>query len=316
MKIRNNKIVIAGSLAYDYIMDFPGHFEDHILAHKIHQLNVSFSINRLKASFGGTAGNIAYSLSLLNEKSIVLGVMGKDAGNYLDRFKKYKINTDFIKVDKTDSTAGAYIITDKKNNQITGFFPGPQSGGYPKTINKVKESDLFIISAEAKDRMLFYSNYLIKNKKSFIFDPGQQIINFTKSDFKKIIPNSDIVIGNDYEIEIIKQRLGINLTELKRITKTLIITKSVKGSVIYSDNQIFKIPVVKPSKVVDPTGAGDAYRAGLIKGLILGLNWENAGRLAALVAVYAVETAGTQEHKFNWTEIKKRYKVEFKRNLI
>jgi len=319
MSIKNNTILVSGSIAYDYVMSFPDYFQNHILANKIHNLNVSFSVNKLNFSFGGTSANICYSLSLLEESPYLLAHIGKDSDKYEKHLESTNIISDYLVTDKSAYTAGAYIMTDRKDNQITAFYPGPQSKTLNNKLKNIKSVDVAIISAELKERMLAYASYYQKNNISYIFDPGQQVISFNKLEMKKMIKGAGIIVGNDYEIEIIKQRLSLNLNELKKQVKTLVITKGDKGSVIYDSNKIYKIKAVKAKKLVDPTGAGDAYRAGLIKGIILdkeNIDWQRAGNLASLVASYAVAHLGTQVHKFGWTEIKKRYKVEFNDSLI
>jgi adenosine kinase len=316
---KNNTILVSGSIAYDYVMSFPDYFKNHILANKIHNLNVSFSINKLNLSFGGTSANICYNLSLLQESPYLLAHIGKDSAKYKEYLKSTKTIFDYMLTDKSAYTASAYIMTDKKDNQITAFYPGPLTKSLSKKIKTIKAIDVVIISAELKERMLAYASYYQKNNISYIFDPGQQVISFNKLEMKKMIKGANIIIGNDYEIEIIKKRLQLKLNELKKQVQTLIITKGDKGSVINNNNKVYKIKAVKAKKLVDPTGAGDAYRAGLIKAITLDkekIDWQKAGNLASLVASYAVEHLGTQVHKFSWTEIKKRYKVEFEDTLI
>jgi adenosine kinase len=316
---KDNNILVSGSIAYDYVMSFPDYFKNHILADKIHNLNVSFSINQLHFSFGGTSANICYSLSLLEESPYLLAHIGKDNEKYQKHLESTNIISNYIVTDKNAYTASAYIMTDKKDNQITAFYPGSLSKTLNNKLKNIKEIDIAIISAELKERMLAYASYYQKNNISYIFDPGQQVISFSKLEMKKMMQGANIVIGNDYEIEIIKKRLQVNLSELKKQVQTLIITKGDKGSVIYDSNKVYKIKAVKAKKLVDPTGAGDAYRAGLIKAISLdkdNINWQRAGNLASLVASHAVAHLGTQVHKFSWTEIKKRYKVEFKDTLI
>jgi adenosine kinase len=316
---KNNSILVSGSIAYDYVMSFPDYFQNHILADKIHKLNVSFSINKLNLSFGGTSANICYNLSLLGESPYILAHIGKDSDKYKKYLESTNIISNYIVTDKNAYTASAYIMTDKKDNQITAFYPGPLSKTLNNKLKNIKTIDIAIISAELKERMLAYANYYQKNNISYIFDPGQQVISFNKLEMKKMVKGANIVIGNDYEIEIIKKRLQLNLSELKKQVNTLIITKGSKGSIIYDSAKVYKIKAVKAKKLVDPTGAGDAYRAGLIKAMIIDkkkVDWQRAGNLASLVASYAVAHLGTQVHKFSWTEIKKRYKVEFKDSLI
>ncbi|MFA4833926.1 MAG: carbohydrate kinase family protein [Patescibacteria group bacterium] len=313
MKKKNacNTILVCGSLVYDRIMDFPGEFKDHILPEKIHILNVSFTINKLRESFGGTAGNIAYNLSLLGEKPIILGRVGTDFFKYEKWLKNQKIDTARIGKSKKELTASAYIITDRADNQITGFYPGPLDKKYCRVAKKIKNVKIAIVSPDAKLRMLEYLKIYKKSNVSYIFDPGQQIINFSEKELRWAIAGSKVLIGNDYEIQLVLKKLNINLAKLEKMTEILVITKGAKGSEIHNRGKIIKIPSAKPKNTSDPTGAGDAYRAGLIKGLVEGWPLEKTGRLAALVAVYTVEKYGTQTHRFSWAGLKKRYRENF-----
>ncbi|MDD5031714.1 MAG: carbohydrate kinase family protein [Patescibacteria group bacterium] len=323
----DKKILVSGSLVYDRIMDFPGEFKDHILPDKIHILNVSFTINKLRESFGGTAGNIAYNLSLLGEKPIILGMGGADFFKYENWLKKQKIDVSRIKKSEKELTASAYIITDKADNQITGFYPGPRdiencrrvvaliNPPTPLSKGGMMGDGLAIISPDLVARMLEYVKIFKRYKFPYIFDPGQQITSFSKKELRWAITGSRVLIGNDYEIQLILKKLAINLAGLEKMTEILVITKGARGSEIHSDSKIIRIPPAKPKNTSDPTGAGDAYRAGLIKGLAEGWPLEKTGRLAGLVAVYTVEKYGTQTHYFNWKELEKRYKENYRESL-
>jgi len=307
----DKNILISGSLVYDRIMDFHGFFKDHILPDKIHILNVSFVVDDIKESFGGTAGNIAYNLALLDEKPKILGLVGDDFPKYADWLKKNKVDISQVATIKGKKTACAYIMTDQANSQITGFYGGPVQKEYCAIVKKQKSIGLAIIAPENKERMLTYAKMYKKLKIPYIFDPGQQITAFSADDFKTAIVGSKMVIGNDYEIQLIMDRMKINLEKLKKMTATIIITKGEEGSEIYSQNKKIIIPPAKPKNTCDPTGAGDAYRAGVIKGILEGWSWEKTGRLAGLLAVYTVEKYGTQTHKFNKKALTRRYQENF-----
>ena len=309
MNNEKNNILVCGSLAYDRIMDFPGKFSDHILAGKTHILNLSFTVNGVKESFGGTGGNIAYNLALLGEKPKLAAVAGRDFNKYAGWLKKNKIDIANVKVVKSELTASAYIMTDKADNQITAFYPGskiqpplpPLSGG----------RRLAIIAPDIVARMVKYAKIFKQNKIPYIFDPGQQITVFKAKELQFCIKGAKMLIGNDYEIQLILNRLKISLSRLKDIVEILVITKGAAGSEIYSSGGKIIIPPAKPKNTADPTGAGDAYRAGFIKGLALGLALEKCGRLAAVTAVYTVEKYGTQTHRFTWKELEKRYRKNY-----
>jgi adenosine kinase len=298
-KNKNKTILVSGSLAYDRIMDFPGYFKDRILPDKIHILNVSFIINGLKENFGGTAGNIAYSLALLGEKPKILSLAGEDFKKYDKWLKKNKIDTSLIKINK-ESTACAYIITDKNDNQIAGFYPGSLDNQYCQIANKFAKVDLAIVAPDDQIRMKKYLKLYKEKKIPYIFDPGQNVGLFKASELKYAITGAKVVIGNDYEIEIIRKTLKIKIEKLAKMTETVIITKGSKGSEVYSQNKKFNINPAKPKKSLDPTGAGDAFRAGLIKGILSGWPIEKSARLGSVVAVYTVEKYGTQTHEFSW----------------
>ena len=316
--MRNNKpkIVVSGSLAYDQIMDFPGRFSDHILPTEIHNLNLSFFLSKSRQSFGGTAGNIAYNLALLQEKPIILGIAGFDFGDYKEWLKKGGVDLSRIRIVSSDRTAAAHIITDQADNQIAAFYPGARPKDYARSASALKNIDLAIIAADDKQRMLGYAAVYQKNRIPYIFDPGQALIAFSSPELKKSIQGAKVLIGNDYEIKLIADKMKLPFSRLIKMVKILIITLGSQGSKIYSAGQEIIIKPAKPKNTSDPTGAGDAYRAGLIKGLIKGYNLKTCGQLAGLVAVYTVEKFGTQTHRFSLAELKKRYYRNYKERLI
>ncbi|MCF7860521.1 carbohydrate kinase family protein [Patescibacteria group bacterium] len=316
MKTLKNKAVVAvaGSIAFDVVMNFPGRFSAHILPGKIHDLNLSFVLNRLSPGFGGTAGNIAYNLALLQERSSVLTAVGADFLSYRQHLSSLDIDLRGVKVDSKETCAAAFIITDAADNQIAGFYPGSSALAKLNSLDKTEISYL-IISPDAKNRMLAAQKWAKKRKIKYIFDPGQQVINFNQQELELMIKDAYIVIGNDYEIEIIKKTLNLKKTNLIVPNKHLIITKGSQGSEIVSGGESILIPAVETAKAVDPTGAGDAYRAGLIKGLNLGLDLKQAAYLASTVAVYAVEKKGTQNHHFTLQGLLRRYRQNFARTV-
>jgi len=315
---KNNpaRIAVSGSLAYDLIMDFPGKFSDHVLPEAIHNLNLSFFLSSSRQSFGGTAGNIAYNLALLKERPIILGVVGSDFLAYQDWLRGQPIDFSRVKITPTERTAAAYIITDRKDNQIAAYYPGPRPKDYVRQISKdLKNIDLAIIAPDDKDRMLAYAAVYQKNKVPYIFDPGQAVIAFSAPELRRAVTGAKILIGNDYEIKLIIKKLKISLTALIKTLEILVITKGDQGSEIYQGAKKITIRSAQPRNTSDPTGAGDAYRAGLIKGLINGYNLKACGQLAALAAVYTVEKFGTQTHKFTIAEFKRRYQKNFREKL-
>ncbi len=300
-------IIISGSLAYDRIMDFPGYFADHILPEKIHVLNVSFTVTSLIEKFGGTAGNIAYALSLLGEKPILLATIGRDYHRYFEWLTKNKIACDNITIIEEELTASAYITTDRADNQITGFNPGAMK--YPSSFNfdkiNPKESIAIIAPGNLEDMMSYPITCKAKGI-DYIFDPGQSLPMWDSQDLIQCIEGSKIVISNDYELELIMNKTGLDKKKLLQRTNTIVTTLGELGSRICTPDCEINIPAIKPKKVVDPTGAGDAYRAGLIMGLIQGRNIEQSAKNGSVCASFAVESYGTQEYYFSLMEFEER----------
>ncbi|MBU1131427.1 carbohydrate kinase family protein [Patescibacteria group bacterium] len=322
------RILISGSIAYDRIMDFPGKFEDHIIPSEIRQLNVSFTVKEFRETFGGNAGNIAYSLSLLEEKPVVYSAVGKDFQKYQERFNQLGIDISGIKIYPQTLTASAYIITDKNDNQITGFFPGAMSFYAKKP--KVAKGDLAIISPSNPNEMLDLADFYHSRQIPFIFDPGQQIIQFTKNQLRKVIKLASICVVNDYELALTQKITNYDKTVVLQSAGILITTLGKQGSLIeinqHNKLERINISAVKTTLAKDPTGGGDAYRAGLIKGLVASrLNlitdsyfkfpWLEIGQSASLAAVYAIEHYGTQNHFYTYNQFKKRYQLNYKSSL-
>lgn len=305
-------IYISGSIAYDRIMDFPGKLSDHILADKIHVLNVCFTVNGMVEKFGGTAGNIAYSLSLLNERPIILATIGKDYKNYFDWLKKNNVSEEGIKIIHEEFTAGAYIITDKADNQITGFNPGAMKYPSEYTFNSTDSNySIGIISPGNLQDMIEYAKVYKDNNIQYICDPGQSLTQWDGKTLREWLDGSMLLISNDYELEMIMNMTGLDKKGLFSLTKTVITTLGDKGSLISTSESNMSVPPAKVYNVVDPTGAGDGYRAGLIKGIVTGRGIETAAKMGTIVAAYAVEKYGTQEHRYTYEEFVARYTENF-----
>lgn len=305
-------IYISGSMAYDRIMDFPGKLSDHILPDKIHILNVCFTVNGMVEKFGGTAGNIAYSLSLLNEKAVIIATIGKDYQIYFDWLGKNNIPTDGIKIINEEHTAGAYIITDKADNQITGFNPGSMKypSGY-KFKNSDSENSIGLIGPGNLQDMIEYAKTYKDKGINYICDPGQSLTQWEGKTLIEWIDGSMLLITNDYELEMIMKITGMDKKRLKGLTKIIITTLGEKGSLISNSDFDVSIPAVKVHDIVDPTGAGDAFRAGLLKGIVIGRDIETAAKMGTVAAAYALEKYGTQEHRFTHEEFVERYRSNF-----
>ena len=310
--MKSKKTLVSGSLAYDHIMDFPGRFADHILPDKIHILNVSFLVDTLKKQWGGTAGNIAYNLALLREKPTVLATAGRDFTPYKKRLKSAGVDVSHIKEYQGDLTPTSFVMTDAADNQIAGFYLGvmSQSSKLPIKQTKVKY-DLAIISPNDPTAMVNLARECRKLRIPYIFDPGQQIPRLDPKDILDCIEGARVVIGNDYEMELIRRKSGASNSKILGSVEALIITKWSEGSEILTSGVNYFIPSVKAKETIDPTGAGDAYRAGLIKGMLNDLTWVQCGQLGALCAVYAVEKYGTQEHTYLPAQFRARFAKNF-----
>ena len=302
-------IIVSGSLAYDRIMDFPGHFSDHILPEKIHILNVCFQVNGMREKFGGTAGNIAYALSLVGEKPTISAAIGHDYQRYFDWMAKNGILTDGIKIIKDEFTAGAYITTDLADNQITGFNPGAMKYSSSLDFDKLNPEDtIAIISPGNLEDMVNYPRICKQRGIGYIFDPGQSLPVLAAGDVAEAIDGCRILISNDYELEMIMNKTALDKKDLIRRAGTVIVTLGEKGSQIITAKGEINIPVVKPRTVEVPTGAGDAYRGGLISGLVWGKDIEQSARIGSVCASFAVECYGTQEYRFSPEEFEERLK--------
>jgi adenosine kinase len=300
-------IIVSGSLAYDRIMDFPGHFSDHILPDKIHVLNVCFQVNGMREKFGGTAGNIAYALTLLGEKPMISATIGHDYHRYLGWLAKNGISTETIKIIEEEFTASAYITTDLADNQITGFNPGAMKHSSCLDFDKLNPEDtIVIVSPGNLEDMVNYPRACKARGIDYIFDPGQSLPVLDAKDLLDALEGCRILISNDYELDLIMSKTGLNKEDLKKRAKAIIVTLGEQGSQVFLPDGEIRIPVVKPKKVDDPTGAGDAYRGGLISGMVRGMDIEQCARRGSVCASFAVEYYGTQEYRFSPEEFEER----------
>lgn len=315
-------ILVSGSLAYDYIMNFPGYFREHLLPEKLHALSVSFFINKMERNFGGTAGNIAYNLALLGERPTILASAGNDFTAYGKWLKAKGVELSAVQQVKNLPTAGAYIMTDKADSQITGFYPGAmQHKAKPWVPSRLSLARMAIVSPGNLEDIRALVNLYKKYKVPYIFDPGQVITALSPQDLRAGIDGAKVFISNDYELAMVLKKSGWKKTDILTRVEVLVTTLGEKGSVIKCrmhnvECRTYQIPPARPKNTSDPTGAGDAYRAGLIKGLLLGLPYDKVGKLASTVAVYTVEKYGTQTHTFTWTGLLKRYRENYKEDLL
>lgn len=311
-------ILVSGSLAYDRIMDFPGRFRDHILPEKIHVLSVSFLVKTLRENYGGTAGNIAYNLALLGFKPKVIATAGRDFTRYQAWLESKNTDLTRVRIIENEPTASAYIFTDQDNNQISGFHPGAMSQANPidgDSLPGANQSVIGIISAGNVADMDYYAMEYQRLDIPYIFDPAQQIPALSAEQLRQGIKGARVFIGNDYEVDLVLKKTGWSKSDVFTHSEMIITTLGKKGSLIETESRRIDIPAVKPSIVKDPTGAGDAYRAGLIKGLVEQRSLEEIGQLASLSAVYPVEQYGTQNHSYTLNEFNIRYHKSFNRKL-
>ena len=301
-------IIVSGSLAYDRIMDFPGYFSDHILPDKIHVLNVCFQVNGMKEKYGGTAGNIAYALTLMGENPRISATIGHDYRRYIEWLLKIGISTEEIKIMEDEFTACAYITTDKADNQITGFNPGAMKFSSGLDFQKIDPDEtILIVSPGNLDDMVNYPRLCKSRGIDYIFDPGQSLPVLDAKNLVEAIEGCRILISNDYELDMIMNKTGLSRERLIGKATTIIVTLGEHGSKILTLNGEINIPAVKPKKVDDPTGAGDSYRGGLISGLVRGMDIEQSAKRGSVCASFAVECYGTQEYTFSPEEFNERF---------
>ena len=301
------KIIVSGSLAYDRIMDFPGHFSDHILPEKIHTLNVCFQVDGMKEKFGGTAGNIAYALTLMGEKPVISATIGRDYHQYFKWLKQNGISHEMIRIVDDEFTASAYITTDKADNQITGFNPGAMKCSSSLDFDRLNPKEtLIIISPGNLEDMVNYPRLCKARGIDYIFDPGQSLPMLAAKDLLQAIDGCLILISNDYELDLITSKTGLSKETLRRRARTIIVTLGELGSKVFAPDGEISVSAVKPLKVEDPTGAGDSYRGGLISGLLRGKDIEQCARMGSVCASFAVECYGTQEYRFSADEFNAR----------
>jgi len=309
---RDKAALICGSVAYDTILQFPDRFKSHILPDKIHILNVSFLVPDMRREFGGCAANIAYSLKLLGDRGVPMATAGHDFTPYRARMESQGIAVDHIKVIDDSFTAQAFITTDLDDNQITAFHPGAMQHAH---LNRVSDAGaaigLGIVAPDGRQAMIEHAAQFAAAKIPFIFDPGQGMPMFGAEDLKTFISQARWVTLNDYEWELLQQKTGFAVSDITAQVEALVVTRGAEGSVIYTEGRTLTIPSVRPAAVVDPTGCGDAYRAGLIHGLLRGLDWETTGRVASLMGAIKIESRGPQNHSFTQAQFDRRYRDNF-----
>ncbi len=303
--------LICGSFAYDTIMVFPDQFKNHILPDKVHMLNVAFLVPELRREFGGCAGNIAYNLKLLGDDPIPMGTVGSDFTSYATWMDKHQINRRHVHVKNGNYTAQAFITTDMDDNQITAFHPGAMNLAHETHINEAKDIKLAIVAPDGRDGMIQHAQQLHEAGIPFIFDPGQGLPMFAGEDLMKFAEQATYIALNDYEAQLFQDRTGLSPNEIASHVEALIITRGAEGSHIYTEGKRIDIPCAKAEKLADPTGCGDAYRAGLMHGILHGKDWETTGRIASLLGAIKIEQHGTQNHHFTEQQFAQRFEQSF-----
>ena len=309
------RALICGSLAYDTIMVFEDRFKNHILPDKVHMLNVSFLVPQMRREFGGCAGNIAYNLKLLGGEPVPMATVGQDFAPYREWFASLGITLDQVREIPDTFTAQGFVITDQDNNQIWGFHPGAMSFSQQTRVDDVADVALGIVAPDGREGMLEHAHAFAARGVPFIFDPGQAMPLFNGDEFRAFIEQADYVAANSYEASLLTERTGWSETGIAAKVKAYIVTHGADGSVIHAGGEVHEIPTAKPRAVVDPTGCGDAYRAGLIHGILHGYDWSTTGRIASLMGALKIAHPGTQNQRFTPDEFVAEYKQQFGQSL-
>jgi adenosine kinase len=303
--------LICGSLAYDTIMVFPDQFKNHILPDKVHILNVSFLVPRMRREFGGCAGNIAYNLKLLGGDPIPMATVGQDFGPYQAYFEELGVTLDWVKEIPDLFTPQAFITTDLDNNQITAFHPGAMMRSHENHVRDVPGVSIGIVSPDGRDGMIQNAREFAAAGIPFIFDPGQAMPLFNGAELREFIEQADYVTVNDYESNLLQERTGWDETTIAGKVKAYIATRGPKGAVIFADGQVHDVPPAHERRITDPTGCGDAFRAGLIFGIQKGYDWPTIGRIGNLMGALKVEHPGTQNQRFTYDQFADEFRQQF-----
>lgn len=302
-------IAVTGSMAYDYIMSFPGRFVEHILPDQLHVLSISFLVDSMRRERGGCAGNIAHNLALLGQHPLLIATVGQDANEYIALLQAQGVDVSGVMVVPDEFTASFFVSTDRDNNQIASFYTGAMAKASQLSLrdHHPESIELAIISPNDPAAMVKYVRECQELGIPYVYDPSQQIPRLTAEQLIEGIRSAEVLIVNDYEFGMIRRRTGLDENEIGRMVKTLVITRGEHGSQIRTREGIWDIPAVPPYRLVDPTGVGDGYRAGLITGIRYGLPWEVAGRMGSLAATYVLEEHGTQRHYYTVEGFIRRY---------
>jgi adenosine kinase len=305
------RTLICGSIAYDTIMVFRDRFKNHILPDRLHILNVAFLVPDLRREFGGCAGNIAYNLGMLGGDPLIMATVGDDYLPYDERLTKLKLSQQHVRRIPNTFTAQAFITTDLDDNQITAFHPGAMNHSHENHVQEAKGVKLGIVAPDGREGMVQHASEFHAAGVPFVFDPGQGLPMFSGEELLRFVEMASFVTVNDYEGEMLQERTGQRLEELAKKVKAVVVTLGAKGSLIIANGQRIEVPAVKAEQVLDPTGCGDAFRAGLLYGMAAGFDWAVSGRLASLLGSIKIAQRGGQNHQFTRDEIGQRYKEAF-----
>lgn len=307
-------IVVTGSISYDYLMRFPGRFVEHILPDQLHRLSLSFLVDDMRRLWGGCAANIAYNLALLGERPYLMGTVGQDFSEYRQWLASHGVDTSLTREEADLFTASFFANTDLDGNQICSFYTGAMARARELSFRQLNlhPIDLVVISPNDPQAMVRYAAECRELGIPYLYDPSQQIIRLSGEELRAGLAGCDLLVVNGYEYEMLRQKTGLRPEEIHAApARACVVTYGADGSHIWADGRLYEIPAVPPRHIADPTGVGDAYRAGLIKGIALGLPWDLAGRMGSLAATYALEHAGGQGHRYTPAEFVARFRKHF-----
>ncbi len=307
-------IVVTGSIAYDYLMRFPGRFAEHFLPDQLHRVSLSFLVDEMRRQWGGCAANIAYNLALLGERPRLMGTVGQDFGEYRERLERCGVDTSLTREEPDLFTASFFANTDMDGNQICSFYTGAMARARELSFHGLDagEIELVVISPNDPEAMVRYAAECRELGIPYLYDPSQQIVRLSGEALREGLEGCDLLVVNEYEFELLQKKTGLSAEAVQSApARACVVTRSEEGSRIWAAGVVYDIPAVPPERAADPTGVGDAFRAGLIKGLALGLPWELAGRMGSLAATYALEAPGPQSHRYSLREFVARFRRHF-----
>ena len=310
MSVKTN-LVVTGSIAFDYLMSFPGRFTEHFLPEHMRRVSLSFLVDSMDKRRGGCAPNIAYTLALLGERPLLMATAGEDFGEYRQWLEAAGVDTTLTKQIAGKFCASFFCSTDQENNQIASFYTGAMADAGQLSFRVVKDCRLAIVAPNDPGAMVQYAEECRALGIPFIFDPGQQCARMEGSDLADGITGATVVIVNDYELELLRQKTRMGEKDILKVARALIVTRGEAGSTVLTRDETVDVPAVQPHRIVDPTGVGDAYRGGLMKGLALDLPYDACARLGSVAATYALEHLGGQSHAYTWKEFQERFERHF-----